>query len=110
MSGAGYIALWARMGILFGEKDAQMVYSFMCTGRGLGAIISGPISTKLLRTVVDKSMYGNGRYEFLVVFVGTSMAASAVLGLVGAFTALGSVKNWFQLRASIARSPTAGRL
>ena len=109
MSGAGFIALWARMGILFGEQDAQMVFSFMCTGRGLGAIISGPISTRLLRATIDRGVYGNGRYEFMVVFVGTSMAVSAALGFLGAFTALGNVKNWLQRRTSVGRSPTMSR-
>ena len=82
-SGAGFIALWARMGTLFGEKDAPMVYSVMCAGRGLGSIVSGPISSAIVQGAVVKGAYGAGRYQYLVLFVGLSLTASVALGLVG---------------------------
>ena len=85
-SGAGYIALWARMGTLFGEKDAHMVYSMMCAGRGLGSIASGPISTALLGNEIIKHAYGAARYRNLILFAGSSLAVSAGLGMIGVVT------------------------
>lgn len=86
--GSGLIALWARMGTFFSQKDAQMIYSIMSFGRGFGSIVSGPISTALLGTTVDggSSGYGNGKYFGVVVFVGVAMAISALMGAIGLFT------------------------
>lgn len=87
--GSGLIALWARMGTFFSQKDAQMVYSFMSFGRGLGSIVSGPISTALLKNAYRGSPddgsggYGNGKYFGVVLFVGVAMAISALMGVVG---------------------------
>ena len=84
--GSGFLALWARMGTLFGEKDAQMVYSTMCFGRGIGSIVSGPISSRILShsgTASSKLGYGAGKYAGVVLFVGACMASSAVVGTSG---------------------------
>lgn len=90
--GSGFISLWARMGTFFGQKDAQMIYSIMSLGRGIGSIASGPISSALLATSVSKSTadngsfkYGNGKFSGLVLFVGVSMGISALMGVVGLF-------------------------
>ena len=85
-SGAAYIALWARMGTLFGEKDAPMVYSLMCAGRGLGSIASGPISSAILGEEVVRGAFGAGRFRNLILFVGLSLAVSAGLGMIGVAT------------------------
>lgn len=84
--GSGFLALWARMGTLFGEKDAQMVFSTLCTGRGVGSIASGPISSVLLSysgPTIRKFGFGAGKYAGVVLFVGACMATSAVVGIVG---------------------------
>lgn len=80
--GAGYIALWARMGTLFGEKDAPMVYSVMCAGRGI-SIASGPISSAILKGRIVNGAFGAGRFRTLVLFVGVCLSVSAALGLTG---------------------------
>jgi MFS family permease len=104
-SGAGYIALWARMGTLFGEKDAPMVYSVMCAGRGLGSIASGPISSALLMGDVVKGNFGAGRFKYLVLFVGICLAASTTSGLVGVAV---NAKPMFGKRRSQKESGTGG--
>lgn len=90
--GSGFISLWARMGTYFGEKDAQMIYSIMSLGRGVGSIASGPISTALLAAFASGGAaesgtfrYGNGKFFGLVLFVGISMAVSAMMGIAGFF-------------------------
>lgn len=83
--GAGFLALWARMGTLFGEKDAQMVYSTLCAGRGVGSILSGPVSQILLAQPSASEFWGH--YGGVIVFVGSCMAASGLMG-AGAVLAL----------------------
>jgi MFS family permease len=85
---SGLISLWARIGTFFGEKDAQKIYSVMSFGRGIGNIASGPISAALLsskhgRKAVDGTAYGLGRYEAVILFVGTCMSVSAFLAAIG---------------------------
>jgi MFS transporter, MCT family, solute carrier family 16 (monocarboxylic acid transporters), member 10 len=104
IAGAGFAALWARMGSLFGERDAMMVFSTMCAGRGVGAIVSGPLSEALLGPTDEvfrharDGGFGAGRWVGVVVFVGGAMAASALLGLVGfwvdAVDGGGDVASW----------------
>ena len=83
--GGGFIALWARMGTVFGEKDAQMVYSTLCFGRGIGGILSGPISQVLISQGTPRALQalGRGQYGGVIMFVGMTMAGSAVMGVVG---------------------------
>lgn len=78
----GFIVLWARMGTLFGERDAAMVYSSMSAGRGLGGILSGPVSQALLKreTSIVLGKFGSGQYSSLVIFTGACLSASALMG------------------------------
>ena len=80
----GFIVLWARMGTLFGERDAAMVYGTMCAGRGVGGILSGPVSQALLQVGTPAALHGfrAGQYGSLVVFVGICMASSAIMGVL----------------------------
>ena len=98
LAGAGYSALWARMGTVFGERDAMMVFGVLCAGRGLGGVVSGPISLGLLGSgaaslegggdSIDKGRgwaeaVADGQYKNLVVFVGVCMAVATILSCVG---------------------------
>lgn len=87
-SGAGFLALWARIGTLFGEKDAPMVYGVLCCTRGIGSIASGPISLAMLGGEVVRGTYGAGRFKSLVLFVGLCLTVSAGLGSIGLATTL----------------------
>ena len=83
--GAGFMALWPRMGTMFGEKDASMIYSIMSFGRGIGSIASGPISTALVHrhttSVGQPPASVMHNYRPVMLFVGACMAGSALLGL-----------------------------
>lgn len=88
--GSGFLALYARMGTIFGEVDAPMVYSTLCLGRGLGSIVSGPISSSLLslssNRPITETAFGAGKYMGIVLFVGCNMAGSAIVGVCGIIT------------------------
>lgn len=82
---SGFIALWPRMGTMFAEQDANMIYSFLSCGRGLGVIVSGPISSAILKV---GSSHGNTAspvqtFKALILFVGSCMAVSAFISGVG---------------------------
>lgn len=87
--GSGFLALWPRMGTLYGESNASMVFSIMSMGRGLGVIASGPISAALLQTHLPPHSEAKSpsavksEYRPVVLFVGGCMAGSAALGCVG---------------------------
>jgi MFS family permease len=88
---SGFISLWAGMGRTFGEESAQMVYSTLSFCRGVSSIVSGPISSSLLRGLPEHGSghnhrhhaYGNRKYAWVVLFVGICMACSALLGGLG---------------------------
>jgi MFS family permease len=85
---SGLIALWARIGMFFGEEDAQSVYSVMSLGRGIGNVASGPISAALISSsnqarVINRAAYGLGKYQPIIFFVGSCTAFSAVLAALG---------------------------
>ncbi len=83
--GSGFIALWPRMGTMFAEKDASMIYSLMCLGRGIGSIASGPISAAVLPGLqtTSKPLSAHEHFRPVILFVGACMAASAALGSGG---------------------------
>ena len=92
-SASGFIALWASMGSAFGEEDAQMIFSILSFCRGLGNIVSGPISSSLLRSLPEdgsshRFVYGNRKYKGVILFVGICLACSALLGALGFFADL----------------------
>lgn len=87
---SGFIALWPRMGTMFTEQDANMIYSFLSFGRGLGVIVSGPISSSLLKVGAGHSHESSAGQKFnvLILFVGSCMAASAVISCMGWLSAI----------------------
>ena len=64
--------------------EANTIFSFLVAGRGVGNLVSGPISQALLResSVTHNIMYGYGSvYGTLIVFA----ASTTVLGGLGSF-------------------------
>jgi MFS family permease len=62
------------------EVDTGFVYGLMAGGRGIGNVISGPLSVSLMQAGMGKAAGGYGsRYGSLILFTG----ASAVLGGLG---------------------------
>jgi MFS family permease len=90
MFASGLIALWARIGMFFGERDAQKIYSVMSFGRGIGNVASGSIGAALLRPLgtvreVNRAAYGLSKYQSIILFIGACTALSSILGALGFF-------------------------
>jgi hypothetical protein len=62
-----------------GQMESSMVFSFLCMGRGIGNIVSGPISEALIKTgsLGEHGLYGT-QYGSLVVWTGVSAALGGV--------------------------------
>src|SRR5699024_9366273 len=56
-----YIVFWPKFGSLLSE-DPQTVYSLMAFGKGIGNVVTGPISAGLVRGQVTAGGYGLGRF------------------------------------------------
>jgi predicted MFS family arabinose efflux permease len=78
--GAGYTAMWARMGtaVTSDGTAAFAAFGLFNFGKGLGNVLAGPISAGLLLNSVDTLKYGAGRYKAVILFAGSCMLASAV--------------------------------
>ena len=78
-SGA-YGASWARMGMALTDQPAAAVtvYAALCFTRGIGNVLTGPISARLIRADVDISAYGIGRYRNVVLFAGAAILSSSL--------------------------------
>lgn len=76
----GYVVFWAKFGSSVSE-DPQPAFSLMAFGRGIGNIATGPIAARLLEGPVT-SGYGLGKFQPLILFLGSSMLCSS-LGVVG---------------------------
>lgn len=79
--GAGYTALWGRMGMAVSEEPtaAFAAFGLLNVGKGIGNLAAGPLSGVLLGKGVDGNMYGAGKYGTVVLFSGTCLALSAVI-------------------------------
>ncbi|UNI19303.1 hypothetical protein JDV02_005495 [Purpureocillium takamizusanense] len=75
-----YIVFWPKFGSLLSE-DPQTVYSLMAFGKGIGNVVTGPVSAGLVRGQVTPGGYGLGRFGGLVVFVGSLMLLSSLEGV-----------------------------
>ena len=79
--GAGYTALWGRMGTSISNEPtaAFAAFGLLNFGKGIGNILAGPISGALLSSNVKSGAYGIGRYEPVVLFTGSCMLLSAAI-------------------------------
>jgi MFS family permease len=78
--GAGYVAMWARMATSVSSDPTatSMIFTLFCFGKGIGNVLSGPISAGLISRVVGLEEYGLTRYMAMVVFTGGCMAFSGI--------------------------------
>lgn len=78
--GAGYTALWGRMGLeMTSEPSAAFAaFGLLNFGKGLGNVLAGPLGGALLTAGINEHRYGTEKYERVVLFTGTCMAVSAV--------------------------------
>jgi MFS family permease len=82
--GAGYTALWARMVTAISEEPSasQAIFGLLCAGKGIGNILTGPVSAGLLSASQSSTGYGHGAYRAVVIFTGVCLIMSA--GSLGA--------------------------
>jgi predicted MFS family arabinose efflux permease len=76
--GAGYVAIWARMGTAVSSDStaAFAAFGLLNFGKGVGNILAGPIGGSLVRTAVDKQRYAAMKFEGAVLFAGICMFVS----------------------------------
>ncbi|TDZ14641.1 Aspyridones efflux protein apdF [Colletotrichum orbiculare MAFF 240422] len=77
---AGYTAMWARMTTAVSNDSTAvpMIFSLFNFGKGVGNVLSGPISANLLFSMTSAESYGLFKYKGVVVFTGSCMAFSTV--------------------------------
>jgi cyanate permease len=77
--GAGYTAMWARMVTTISDEPSasQAMFGLFCFGKGVGNILTGPISAGLLRLSTSATGYGHGMYQAIVIFTGVCLVMSA---------------------------------
>ncbi|KAF7548783.1 hypothetical protein G7Z17_g6829 [Cylindrodendrum hubeiense] len=76
----GYVVFWTKFGSVLSE-DPQLPFSLMALGRGIGNIATGPIAASLTTGSV-MSGYGLGKFQPLIIFLGSFMLCSS-FGILG---------------------------
>lgn len=79
----GFVATWPGIMMLVTSKTARaepsLVYGFLCAGRGLGNIMSGPVSESLLSGNGLHAAMGYGsRFGPLIIFTGMTAFLSGL--------------------------------
>ncbi|KAL8826639.1 MAG: hypothetical protein Q9170_007327 [Blastenia crenularia] len=88
LSAGGFVVLWARMSTTLSPKPALALttFSYFACMKGIGNVVTGPISAALLSPQVSHDEYGIGRFKGIVLFSGAVMMGCAmvmVLWVVG---------------------------
>jgi len=78
--GAGYVALWARMGNAVSSEptSALATFSLFCFGKGVGNVVAGPLSAILIKPLTDIESYGVMKYKSIIIFMGSCMLGSTI--------------------------------
>ncbi|PGH36576.1 hypothetical protein GX50_00613 [[Emmonsia] crescens] len=77
--GGSYVVFWAKFALL--SKDHLFLYGLMAFGKGVGNVVTGPITARLL-ALPASSGYGLGTYKHVIIYTGTFLLASSI-GIVG---------------------------
>lgn len=72
----GFVILWPKFGSILSE-DPGPVYSMMAFGKGIGNILTGPLSSPLMEGEIRPG-YGLNRYEPLILYLGSMMLVSSL--------------------------------
>lgn len=80
----GYLTLWARMGMTFGDDEdvALTTFGIFAFLKGIGNIITGPIGAALVAQDVVTKAYGLERYRSIVIYCGACMLACALVMVI----------------------------
>ncbi|KAL9024694.1 MAG: hypothetical protein Q9196_006323 [Gyalolechia fulgens] len=83
-SAAGFAVLWARMATTLSPNPtlALTTFSYFACMKGIGNVVTGPISSALLSPTVSRDEYGIGKFKGIVAFSGVVMMASATVMLI----------------------------
>jgi MFS family permease len=82
--GAGYVAMWARMGSAVSEEPtaALAMFSLFCFGKGVGNVSAGPISASLMSYHSLARDGDETKYKAVILFMGACMFFSgSVIGI-----------------------------
>jgi hypothetical protein len=76
--------LQGRMGTAISSEPtaAFAAFGLLNFGKGVGNVLSGPISGALLSKTINVHAYGAAKYKPMVLFTGSSMALSSVVVLL----------------------------
>ncbi|RDW63423.1 hypothetical protein BP6252_10968 [Coleophoma cylindrospora] len=77
--GGAYVVFWPKFALL--SKDPLFLYGLMAFGKGIGNVVAGPITARLLAPPVS-SGYGLGTNKYVIIYTGTLLLASSA-GIVG---------------------------
>ncbi|OQE38559.1 hypothetical protein PENCOP_c008G05011 [Penicillium coprophilum] len=79
--GAGYVAMWARMSTSVSADPTamSMIFSLFCFGKGIGNVLTGPLSANLISRVLVLENYGLTKYMAVVIFTGSCMSLSGMI-------------------------------
>ena len=67
---------WVKFGSMLTDDPAP-VYGMMAFGKGLGNVLTGPVTAPLLTGPLS-SGYGRGKYEPVIIFLGSCMLCSSM--------------------------------
>lgn len=76
-----YVVYWPKFGTMLSD-DPQPVYALMAFGKGVGNIVTGPISAGLMSGYISTGEYGLNKFAPGIIFVGCLMMCSS-LSVVG---------------------------
>jgi hypothetical protein len=78
--GAGYVAMWARMGTAVSEEPTAALATFrlFCFGKGVGNVFAGSLSASLTSPVIVIGSYGVTKYKSVILLTGACMLCSIV--------------------------------
>lgn len=90
----GFESLFPRFATaLTDDPDAELTfYGMFEFERGVGIVLAGPLCSVLIGNSLDLTTYGVGRYEGIVLFVGTALFVTSLGGL-GWFV---RSQNWYR--------------
>jgi hypothetical protein len=82
--------LQGRMGTAISSEPtaAFAAFGLLNFGKGVGNVLSGPISGALLSKTVNVHVYGAAKYKPMILFTGSCMALSSIVVLLPYFRLL----------------------
>lgn len=74
--GGGFVVLWAKMGLELSDDPqvALVTFGIFSSMKGIGNVITGPISAVLILNETRREAYGLEKYRWVVIYCGVCMA------------------------------------